>query len=409
MMDWVGRSRSVQMSRRSLLAGLTASLVAALGDTACAMQRSPGTTYAADFRAFGLNDRQVLQAAFRAWVARGGDLELEADRVYDLGSQSTDDNVFVLFGMRDAVLRGNGATLRIRTAADISYNLLYLAYYRNLRIENLRAMDAGYRDSWVRGAKFIVLDTGDRDSVNITLDNVAGERLLSFVQVQGPPGSARVRGVRIEPNCRATRVFYALNCQNQGDDISGGFTAVNCGRAYFPYGVARHDLAIRVHHDGRAVAASAESCVLIKSYGPPTSGIRLDLSFTGSLPWRGEEDGRERPGSCVALEHQHDPQMGPSVIQDVELAIDIAAGTLDPYGAHRIVFRSYSQDGREESGTTANVWRNIVVAGNLRPGASPAIFSRVRPAIASEVVIAPGTIGADASSVRAPGFRFKIG
>jgi hypothetical protein len=394
---------STSLDRRRFLAIATAgvpvlALLSCRRNSAKAAAPAIATLRAADFRRPGSTDRQVLEQAFAAWRQRGGRLELEQGHVYDLGTKRDGTNVFELFWLVDATLAGNGATLRIQTEGRIVYNLLYLAYYRNLRIENLRAVDTGFDGTFVQGAKFIVLDTGQRDSVGLTLDNVVGERLVSFIQAQGPPGQARVRGIRIGGNCRAINVFYALNCEDQGDDVRGSFSTINCGRSYFPYGVSGHDLAIQIHHDGAGHGPAAETAVLIKSYGRTTSGIRVDARFSGVLA---------SGGSCVSLEHQHDRRAPPSVIEDVDLRINVEPGTADPNNCHRLVLRSYDPDGILQAGQTRNIWRRITVGGNLRPGRAAAIFSQALPLTPIDLTIAAGTIGAEAGDVSAPGVTLR--
>ncbi|MDQ8757223.1 hypothetical protein RCO27_13405 [Sphingosinicella sp. LHD-64] len=395
------------IARRSFLATvlaapalLLASSCRGAATTIAQADRQAGALYVADFRRRGLSDRQVLANAFQAWVEHGGTLHLEPNRRYNLGIQATTDHVFQLFWMQDATLAGNGATLVIQTRGEVTYNLFYLAHYRNLRIENLSAVDTGFRDTSDTGAKFIVVDAGQRDSVDITLDNVAGERLVSFIQLQGRPGGPRVRGVRIMPNCRATRVFYGLACLNQGDDVSGGFSTHNSGRSYFPYGVRNHSLDIRVHHQGAGYGPAAETAILIKCYGPTTSRIRLHAEFSGTLA---------SGGSCVTLEHQHDPAGSPSIIEDIDLRITIAPGTTDPNNSHRVALRTLTPADREETGRTRNIWRRIRIAGILRPGRAPAIFSHANPVAPAEIMIAPGTSGAEPDRIAAPGFRFRRG
>lgn len=391
------------IGRRRFLAASAGILPAALlgcGREPAAAQPPSEPLHAAAFRARGLSDRQVLERAFTAWVARGGGtLHLERDHVYDLGFQDDGSNVFVVFGLVDAVLAGNGATLRVHSRLRGQYfNLLYLAHYRNLRIENLRCLDTGYLGWFTEGAKFIVLDAGERDSVNLTLDNVAGEGLVSFVHIQGLPQGPRVRGVRIMPNCRATRVFYVLACLDNGDDVTGGYSTFNCARSYFPSGVTGHNLVVRIDHQGASHGPTAETAIPIKSYGRPTSGIRLDVTFSGVLA---------STGSCVTMEHQHAPSAPPSVIENVDLRIDIAPGTADPGNIPRLVLRSYLPDNSLQRGPTNNIWRRIRLSGNLRPGAGPTIVANVEPEEIADISIAPGTIGADARFLAAPGFRIR--
>jgi hypothetical protein len=394
---WVG-----PIARRRFLAGaaacaLPALLLSSRRTRADAVQRTAGALYAADFREPGLADREVLGRAFAAWAGRGGALHLEPGRIYDLGHQQIGSIVFDISGLRDATLAGNGATLMIDTTGSLLYNLLHFTNYRNLRIENLQAVDTGFTNIHSAGANFVVVDAARTGAENLTLDNVVGERLVSFLQIQGQEGAPRVRGIHIVPNCRASHVFYAFSCLNQGDDVTGGYTALNCGRSYFPYGVARHDLTIRVHGDEGVIAPEAETSILIKSYDRPTSGIRLDVTFTGAL----------RSPTCVSLENQPPPAKPPSVIEDVDLRITVEPGITDPFGARRLVLRSYRADGTQETGHTGNIWRRIRLGGDLRSATALTVLAEIAPATPVDLTIASGTLGAEARNVSAPGIRIR--
>ena len=390
-----GRRRFLASAAAWMLAPLLLNCRQARAGAPAAQEGRQGPLFVADFRSAGMTDRQVLERAFRAWTERGsGTLNLEPGRVYDLGSHGDGTTVFTIFGVERAVLAGNGATLRIHSNVHEYYSLLYLVHYRDFRIENLSCLDTGYDGTAQGGAKFIVIDAGQRESVDLTLDNVAGEALVSFINIQGLPGGPRVRGVRIMPNCRATRVFYALTCQNNGDDITGGFSTFDCARSYFPYGVNHHDLQIRIHHRGADFGPVAETAVLIKSYGPPTSNIRLDAAFSGVLA-----SGK----FCVVLEHQHDPAGAPSIIEDIDLRITVEPGTIDPNGVRRLALRSWAGT-TEEIGRTRNIWRRIRLGGNMRGRGATAIYSRASPIVAGDITIVRGTIGIEQGDISAPGF-----
>jgi hypothetical protein len=136
----------------------------------------------------------------------------------------------------------------------------------------------------------------------------------------------------------------------------------------------------------------------IKSYGRPTSNLRVDVTFAGVLVPN---------GSLTTLEHQHDPSAGPSVIEDIDLRISIAPGTVDPYRVPRVTLRSYLLDNSLENGPTINIWRRIRLSGDLGPRGAPTIVSRVLPRTPVDITIARGTIGAEPGNITAPGFRFR--
>jgi hypothetical protein len=377
---------------------LPALLINCRNAPADAQRGGAGELHVADFRAPGFSDRQILERAFEAWARRGGTLHLEPGHIYDLGLHADGSNVFVVFGLEDAVLAGNGATLRLHSRGHHVFNILYLAHYRNLRIENLRCIDTGYRGIYQAGGRFIVLDAGQRDSIDVTFDNVVGERLVSFITAQGVPNGPRVRGIHIAPNCRAAQVFYAISCQNNGDDLTGGLSTFNCARSYYPYGVSNHRLALRIHHQGARHGPVADIAVPIMSYGRPTSRIRLDVAFSGTLVWG---------GACVALTHQHAPEGRPSVIEDIELNIVVEPGTTAEYDIPRLEFRNYLADGTPTTGRTANIWRRIRIGGQLRPGRAPAIVARIVPDAPPDITILPDTTGASATEIDVPTFRIN--
>jgi hypothetical protein len=398
----------LRINRRDLIVGAAACAMAPAaacsGNTAQASEEP--VLRVADFRAAGGSDLEVLGRAFAAWMARGsGTLELERGRLYDLGVKRGTQPVFAFNGLAGARLAGNGATLRIRTVSDEYYPLLVFYHYRGVTIDNLHAEDLGY-DGAVRGAEFIRAESGDWDSFDLRLDNVSGDRLLGFLMVKGPAGPRRVRGIHIEPNCRVSNTFYALNCQDQGDAITGGFSTHNCRRSYFPYGVTGHDLVIRVTHDGLAAAPGAESCALIKTYGRPTTDIRLAIAFAGTMPWASVNGDSITPGSCVTLEHHPAADAPPTLIADIDLRIDVAAGTSDPYGAHRLLLRCIGPGGATASGPTRNVWRGIRVRGDLRPGSGPAIFTTSVPTVPTEILVDAKSLPA-AAPLRAHGFSVR--
>lgn len=321
------------------------------------------------FRRALLSDYEVLAAAFDAWAKVGGTLQLERAHIYQLGARAKHKDWFVLDNVENAVLDGNGATFKVHSAPGSASSILRLSNCRNVRVRNLAAMDTGFRNEQ-SGARFLALSAGSRSSGPFVFENLKGFRLLTFLHADGPAAPHRVEGISLEKNCAALQCYYAINFQDQGDGLRGQLTATNCRRAYFPYGVSNHNLSIAVHHDGLSVAPSAESAVLIKSYGRPTRNMRLRVAFSGVLAWVAVNE-KLTPGSCVTLEHQS--QSGqPGVIENVSVFIDIASGTSDPFSVHRFTMRSYSAAGIPEVRTN-NIWRNIHIGGNLRPGRAAAI------------------------------------
>lgn len=329
---------------------------------------------ASSFRKPGMSDLDVLRATLMAWQEQGsGTCYLEQGRLYDLGQVATGPDLMAFGHLDQATLDGNGAKIVARSAPGLVWNLFSIANVSNLLITNLSATDLGYRDR-AAGMKMIVLQPGVRGTSGVRLENVTAERVLSFVQAQGPAAPNRVGAVTFGDGCVARRCYYALCCVEQGDDITGLVRAIDCRRAYLVYGVNRHRLKLDIIHHGAPDVPASRSPVLIKSYGRPTSDLVLTARFGGSLPWNGQGPGD--PGSCVMLEQQPAPgQRG--IIEGIDLTIEIDPGIPDRNHARLLTLSSVSASGSEEHQTN-NVWRDIAL--HVRTDTTREIAVPVSPA-----------------------------
>ncbi|MDB4914884.1 MAG: hypothetical protein JWM95_2528 [Gemmatimonadetes bacterium] len=163
-------------------------------------------------------------------------------------------------------------------------------------------------------------------------------------------------------NCVAELCYYDMNFKDNGDDVLvRGFRSVNCRRAYFPYGVSRHDIQLSVFHSGSGYYG-AESAILIKRYTHDTRNIKLRASFYGDV--------LQYAHACT-LEHQ--PTTTNVTTQNAPTTATtggtgLAAGTTYYYRVTAIVGgREYTPSG-ERSVTTGSGSTNskygIVVSGD---------------------------------------------
>jgi hypothetical protein len=358
--------------------------------------------FAEAFRAPGFTDKQTLTAAFAAWIERGGELWLDPGRLYDLGVVSESPYiVFQLVGLRNAVLRGNGATLQVETAEDADYVILYCYDYINLAIHDLHGIDVNDPGVGLAGAKLIVADGDGGVCDNLRLYGCSAENIQAFLGAQGTAaGAKRVSGIYIEPSCWTRNVFYSLSCVNNGDNISGGYTAFNPHRAYFPYGVTDHDLAVRVVSDGTGTGADA--CFLIKRYERNTSNLRLRITLFGNL---------NNIGNVVAIEN-HNGDGASSVIDGIDLTINAQGVTVHPGPFVRL--RSFPvSPGAENVGDNGGAGfphqiRNLSVRGNLGTSSLPRIKANYVPATPGTITLDPALAGLSATrTVDAPGWIIK--
>lgn len=274
-------TRSPASTRRDFIAGGAAVGLGLVGVASGLVSR----VHAADFRTEKTSDYTVLRRAIEAWKARGGGrLALEPGRNYDLGAVAAGDHVFDLRGLAGAELDGNGATLRCTTAGHGKTQMFLVRACRDLTFTNLRAEDRGtdLRREW-RGMDFLHLDASGGAIDGVSLSGVTVDGAVSLLSCSGGPGSPRAARIRLT-EVEARNCYYGLSFQENGDDVAGSLRAVNCRRAYFPYGVRSHDLALDIHHDG--VGPGGDACILVKRYRRDTQDLAIRARFSGELPWR---------------------------------------------------------------------------------------------------------------------------
>jgi hypothetical protein len=247
------------MKRRGFLFGGWAAVLSGL--PGCARAAS-AVLYVEDYRARGASDRQTIARAIEALAARGGGiLEFEPARTYRVGRVEAGDNVFVLRDIHGAELRGNGAKLLCETVAGQTH-MFVVQRCTDLRLAGFRGADEGadMRVEW-KGMHFIQLETTAGPISRISIENVAVDGAVALFSCTGLADSPRASGISLK-NLTAQNCYYGLSFQENGDDVVGNLTSVNCRRTYFPYGVRRHRIELDIRHDGQSPGADA--CILIK-------------------------------------------------------------------------------------------------------------------------------------------------
>lgn len=362
------------VSRRRFLS-LSGSL--GLGIAAAGVSSVVPRLHAANFRQSETSDRTVLTRAVAEWRARGGGvLRLEAGRTYDLGEVAPGEHIFDLRGLSRAVLEGNGARLRCVTAGLGKSQMFLVRQCRGLKIAGLQAEDGGadLREEW-RGMDFVHLDSSAGAIADITLDNVAVHGAVSLLSCSGGPGSPRTSGITLLRTV-ARNCYYGLSFQENGDDVTGDITTINCRRSYFPYGVHRHNVVLQVSHDG--IGPGADACILVKRYLQDTGDIKLRASFSGVLKWR----------NLLKLEMQP-PAGSVGTISDVDVELDVAGSSVPFPGMHLVGLGTW-RNGRYEA-KSRDVWRAIRVSGCSGP--VPRQITRMTAVTGgADVVLAPGSL-----------------
>jgi hypothetical protein len=168
----------------------------------------------------------------------------------------------------------------------------------------------------------------------------------------------------------ARNCYYGLSFQENGDDLAGDLTTINCRRSYFPYGVRRHNLQLEVRHNG--AGPGADACILIKRYGRDTGDITVRAHFSGVLAWR----------SLVNL--SQDPSGGQTgTIDNIDIRLDVNPTVSDPYGAARLAISAYR--GGREVADSPDIWRNVRLSGCMGRSAEAPVVYRTRAPRAGRV------------------------
>ena len=353
-----------------------------------------------DFREDDDTDTQVLTKAFAAWRARGGGrLDLEPDRTYDLGTVTAESSIFIIAYINGGTLEGNGATLQITVTGHL-VNLLYVVGCNGLVIRNLFGLDPTLEvtANGSYGARLITVDSNTSDACNgITIDNCHATGFNTFANFQGAPPAKRITNVLISDNCSATGCFYGITFQDNGDYVTGGLYAVNCGRTYFAYGITGHEISIRRSDDGTGHAASAGD--LIKRYANNTTNIRLSVAFTsGSV--------LSALASIVTIEHSNGDGAA-SIIDDIELTYHIPDNVTD--AVTRLKLQSRASDASGEDSSSAHYTGRISIGGQLGQISVAHVKANYSPTTPGIITLRPDFSGFSLSkTVDTPGWLMKV-
>jgi hypothetical protein len=298
----------------------------------------------------------AMLAAYRIAIT-GIPLELTAGQTYDMGSAAPGVALLPSTGAKLRVI-GNGATITMNTDAMGQTHLFDLTNPLYAQFENVTFADSGadITQSW-RGAHFIfVTASGSTNGYgNITLKDVRTTSGISPLTVFGTSATSRLSNITFQGNCIFSNTYYGPVFQNQGDNVSGTWTCINCRRAYYVYGATNHDVSVKIQHDGIASGSTGAveivSDTTVGAVYTDTRSIRLHAEFSGSVA---------HYSSCVNLVNKGDS----GAIQN-DIRIDLNLGyTVWTGSTYKIYFQDYNSEGVEQT-TTNNMWDNIVLTGDF--------------------------------------------
>lgn len=210
--------------------------------------------YAKDFGAVGngvADDTAAFQAINAARIAAsatgGGTIVLEKGASYKLWSDNVQQTILDFSNAVGVTIEGNGATIVSGRTTPANGNSIFIygnpmtnMVFRNLKFigtsNTVLPVDAA------SGERFINWTGGSK---NLLFENIEVRNCLSGPGCVGNNG--KNRGVTVR-NLYCERVFYPFGIWCT-DDVVADYTAIECGRAYFPvasngYGCNNHDITL---------------------------------------------------------------------------------------------------------------------------------------------------------------------
>jgi hypothetical protein len=290
----------------------------------------------------------TVAIAVAEWKRRGGTLLFDGGRSYDFGTIDDGTVLFDVRGLRRAAIDGAGARFSCRTRSGRT-RMFMIRDCQGIELRNIHGIDRGARldREWV-GMDFIYIYGAEAGSSDIVIDRCTAESAVSFLSCAGRHAVQRIQRVRVR-NSVARSCYYALSFQENGDDVDAQLTVSDCRRAYFPYGVARHQIALDIASSGMVPAANA--LIMIARMERDTRDIAVRATLVGVVHW----------GNVVMIQNLASGE--PGFIGDVaiELDIDPAARIRQTSSVMRI---SSAQPGGGLRRQARHQWGNISLSGN---------------------------------------------
>ena len=186
----------------------------------------------------------------------------------------------------------------------------------------------------------------------------SGVKIINARQIGGlgglivyPSGAPDDRAHTIEMDGYFESVYYPQNFQGNGDNYRGRVTTRNCGRSYFPYNVAGHDVYVD-SNNGAAFDDINISAYTATTLRAETSGIKVRYRNYGSASL----------GNAVHFGFiQSDGVSRAAQIRDVTVELDMQVGT---YPGVYVVAKKYDSSGAADNTARGHSFVNIEIRGS---------------------------------------------
>ena len=186
----------------------------------------------------------------------------------------------------------------------------------------------------------------------------SGVKIINARQIGGigglivyPSGAPNDRAHTIEMDGYFEGVYYPQNFQGNGDNYRGRVTTRNCGRSYFPYNVAGHDVYVD-SNNGTAFDDINISAYTATTLRAETSGIKVRYRNYGSASL----------GNAVHFGFiQSDGVSRSARIRDVTVELDMQVGT---YPGMYVTAKKYDSSGAADNTARGHSFMNVEIRGS---------------------------------------------
>lgn len=186
----------------------------------------------------------------------------------------------------------------------------------------------------------------------------SGIKIINARQIGGlgglivyPSGAPNDRAHTIEMDGYFEGVYYPQNFQGNGDNYRGRVTTRNCGRSYFPYNVAGHDVYVD-SNNGTAFDDINISAYTATTLRAETSGIKVRYRNYGSASL----------GNAVHFGLiQSDGVSRAAQIRDVTVELDMQVGT---YPGMYVTAKKYDSSGAADNTARGHSFMNVEIRGS---------------------------------------------
>ena len=186
----------------------------------------------------------------------------------------------------------------------------------------------------------------------------SGVKIINARQIGGlggliiyESGAPNYRAHTIEMDGYFEGVYYPQNFQGNGDNYRGRVTTRNCGRSYFPYNVAGHDVYVD-SNNGTAFDDINISAYTATTLRAETSGIKVRYRNYGSASL----------GNAVHFGLiQSDGVSRAATIRDVTVELDMHVGT---YPGMYVLAKKYDSSGAADNTARGHSFMNVEIRGS---------------------------------------------